>query len=189
MKLILNLVILIFLMGSRVAEAQPLFQTGSPFIQTLCISPDERTMAVEGESGEVALWDIGARKKTTTLKRRATIRNTDEENPMTAFMPFVFSAIGRSFFTPNGKHLIVCNDKGVAAWDISKPLPVIDFFAGRDFYDVSKDGAFIVVVKAATANEDDNAASTGRGYSGDEIVVYDLTAGSKKKLKYPPLPK
>ncbi|NUQ25112.1 MAG: hypothetical protein HUU34_14285 [Saprospiraceae bacterium] len=113
MKFILNLVILIFLMGSRGADAQPLFQTGSAFVQSLCISPDERIIAVEGESSEIVLWDLGTRKKNTTLKRRATIRKPDEENPLTGFMPFVFGGISRSFFTPNGKHLIACSEKGV----------------------------------------------------------------------------
>lgn len=183
-RTIFKILVLTFLCFSAPARSQSMLQIGSMSVRSLCISPDERTVAVETEAAEVSLWDVATRKKTTTLKRGKLKIETEDGDDM-GFMSFGTGAVGRSFFTRNGKHLVVCNHQGVAVWALNNPFPVVEFFAPPGLYDVSRDEKHIAVLQAAT--EDNRELEPARISSQQHmwrgpILIYNVEGGAPKHI-------
>lgn len=201
------ILLLPFYLVAQNQDQKPIFQTGNTNIKSLAVSPDGRVIAVEGDGSEVSLWNMSTRNKTATLKRNkvkpggiempkaSELEDLDEDekkmlaslgsNPLVESFIFGLSAVSRAMFSQTGQQLIICNEDGVVAWDVKNPLPLVEFFAQPDFYDVSKDGQYIAVVEAATREENRSIAAMTRDDKPtykEKILLYSVADGKSRSI-------
>lgn len=175
--------------GLRAQSA--LFQPGYTNIVSVAVSPDGKTMAVEGESSEVSLWDLTLRKKTMTLKRMPKPAKTDadDETPdMSATLGFAVPEYSTTFFSATGENYIIGNSAGVTAWNVKISKPTLQLWASPDHYDISLDGRNIVVVKSALVSHDDSPHPAEIAHQVkrtliDTLLLYTVANGQVKSIQ------
>lgn len=163
------------------SQTTPLFKTGNIVLKSIAVSPDGRTVAIEGESSEVALWDLGARKKVMTLKRGLAKLNVGQtEND--AIIAMGLGASTKLFFAPNGQRVFLSHNAGLVVWDSKVEKSMIEFFAAPDFFDVKQNGEYIAVIKEATIRPLFIPADIKHDLFDDTIVLYSSITGKMKEL-------
>ncbi len=163
------------------SQTTPLFKTGNTVLKSIAVSPDGRTVAIEGESSEVALWDLGARKKVMTLKRDQ-VKLDQDQTDMSAVVAMGLGTSSKLFFTPNGQRIFLSHSVGLAVWNPKVEKSMIEFFAAPDFFDVTQSGEHIAVIKEATIRPLFIPADIKHDLFDDIIVLYSSKTGETKEL-------
>lgn len=175
------------------SQTTPLFKTGNTVLKSIAVSPDGRTVAIEGESSEIALWDLGARKKVMTLKREET-EKLDTDDPvmkMGTIAAIGAGVTGKLFFSPDGQRLILSHNMGLVVWNPKVEKPLIEFSALSDFFDVSDNGQYVAVIEKAKSNTGGYEPADIRGDRPriDYVLLFVTQSGEMKKLSISSLSK
>lgn len=170
-----------------------LFQPGYTNIVSVAVSPDGKTMAVEGETAEVSLWDLTARKKTMTLKRlpKPVKTDADDEMPdMGATFGFAVPEYSTTIFSASGETFIIGNSAGVTAWNVKNATPTVQLWVGPDQYDISSDGRYIVAAKSGFDPDGEDYAPARSSHQSeptyvDTLLLYTTADGKSTQIKFP----
>jgi WD40 repeat protein len=182
---------ILLLLPIGLCSQTPLFQTGNTTITSLAVSPNGRTVAVEGDAGDITLWDLSTRKKIMTLKRiRAATEKDEEEDAtpdMSAILNIGFGATSRMRFTPDGQKLVLSYNTGAIVWGIKEEKQLYEIKALSDFYDIEASARYLTVVKEALKQNQRywEPADIGRSENWPHestIILYDIQSGSEKEL-------
>lgn len=169
----------------------PVFQTGNSIVKSLAVSPDGKTIAVEGESSDITLWDLGTRKKTITLKRTKKVVKADPDDDMP--MPDMGAALAigagstsQMYFSPDGQRLILSSSTAIVVWNVKSEKQLFEINASSEFFALSNDAGHIAVIEAALPDDSDyEAADIGGGRDRsyeDNILLFSTQTGDKKEL-------
>lgn len=170
----------------------PVFQTGNSVVKSLAVSPDSKTIAVEGETSDITLWDLGTRKKTMTLKRTKKVVKTDSDDDdmpmpdMSAVFSIGAGSASQMCFSPDGQRLILSSSNAIVVWNVKSEKQLFEINASSDFSDLSHDAAYIAVVEAALPDDSDYEGADihgGRNSSHeDNILLFSTQTGDKKEF-------
>lgn len=187
-----RITILAFCFAPFMLQSQtPVFQTGNTIVKSLAVSPDGKSIAVEGETSGISLWDLGSRKKSITLKRTKKVVQTDSDDDMpmpdmSALFSIGAGSTRQMCFSPDGQRLILSSSTAIVVWNVKSEEQLFEINASSDFYSLSNDARYVAVVEAALPDDNDYEAADihgGRSRSHeDNILLFSTQTGEKKEF-------
>lgn len=166
-----------------------LFSINDFVTKSMAVSPDGKSIALETESSDVVLWDIGTRKQFMRLIRTQIIPNEDNESngmpDMDGTNSIGLGVSNEVQFTPDGQNLILRSTNGAAVWNIREENQILNIHGKHDKFDISADLKFIATIKPWRSEfEFEPAHIHGRKFDPppDTILIYSLPSGATKRF-------